>query len=144
MRGAVDGAVPGVDAPDGQLALERVRLDDAGRDGCSSPSFRYSISTTRRFSAPSLSDLDELLLVARRRAAAGVWASSNWPNVSSSFLRTRSSGVCASAAIVGPTYSIASRIARASSGVSFGGPRKTSPYSSLSTRTRPVSSSTSA
>ena len=50
---------------------------------------------------------------------SGVWFS-NWPNVSSSFCRTRSSGVCTWAAIVGPTMSSASRIARASSGVSRG------------------------
>ena len=65
--------------------------------------------------------------VATRPASAsaicglGVCASSNCPNVSSSFLRTRSSGVCASAAIIGPTNSSASRIARASSGVRRGG-----------------------
>ena len=46
--------------------------------------------------------------------------------------RTRSSGVCASAAIIGPTNSSASRIARASSGVSRGGRRNVSPKSSLS------------
>ena len=45
-----------------------------------------------------------------------------------------------SAAISGPTNSSASRIARASSGVSRGGARKVSPKSSLSTRTCPSSS----
>ena len=49
--------------------------------------------------------------------------------------RTRSSGVCASAAIIGPTNSSASRIARASSGVSLGGERNVSPKSSFSTWT---------
>ena len=58
---------------------------------------------------------------------SGVCTSSNCPNVSSSFLRTRASGVCASAAIIGPTYSSASRIARASSGVRRGAARNVSP-----------------
>src|SRR5207244_748162 len=73
----------------------------------------------------------------------GVCARSNSPNVSSSFLRTRSSGVRASAAIIGPTNSSASRIARASSGVRRGGARNVSPNSSLSTRTFPSASSAS-
>ena len=71
-------------------------------------------------------------------SASSCWPNS--PNVSSSFLRTRSSGVCASAAIIGPTNSRASRIARASSGVSRGARRNASPNSSLSTRTSSPSS----
>ena len=88
--------------------------------GVSSPSLRYSISTTRRFSTASES-VRTSCSSSSPAVPAGVWANSNWPKVSSSLRRTRSSGVRASAAIVGPTYSIASRIARASSGVSFGG-----------------------
>ena len=65
----------------------------------------------------------------------GVWARSNWPNASSSFARTRSSGELEPAAIIGPTNSSASRIARASSGVRRGARRKVSPKSSLSTCT---------
>ena len=84
---------------------------------------------------------DEIGLVGRRSRGSGVCASSNWPNVSSSLSRTRSSGVCASAAIIGPTNSSASRIARASSGVRRGGRRNVSPKSSLSTRTWSPSSS---
>ena len=63
---------------------------------------------------------DEVLLGAglRRRASA---TARTTPKVSSSFARTRSSGECAPAAIIGPTNSSASRIARASSGVSRGG-----------------------
>ena len=109
-----------------QLALDRVRLDD--------PCVRLLVALLQ------VLDLDEpallraaaerpheLLLGVGDARGAGVCASSNWPKVSSSLRRTRASGVFASAAIVGPTYSIASRIARASSGVSFGARRKTSP-----------------
>ena len=122
---AVGGPVPGVDDPVRQHALERVRLDQ---------------TLARRLLAflqvvdrnhPALLDrlgqrCDELLLVALG-GGSGVWWSSNWPNVSSSFFRTRSSGVCTWAAIEGPTMSSASRIARASSGVRRGASRKTSP-----------------
>ena len=58
--------------------------------------------------------------ILRRGSRRSRW-SSNWPNVSSSFWRTRSSGVCTCAAIDGPTMSSARWIARASSGVRRGG-----------------------
>ena len=99
-----------------------------------SPSLRCSISTSFRLLIASLK-VDTRSTSARGTSGSGVWASSNAPNVSSSFLRTRSSGVWASAAIIGPTNSSASRIARASSGVSLGGARNVSPNSSLSTWT---------
>ncbi len=101
--------------------------------GVPSSSFRYSIST----SAPAADRVGQrrdqpFLGVLRGRLRASC-ESSNSPKVSSSFLRTRSSGRCASAAISGPTNSSASRIARASSGVSRGAERNVSPKSSLST-----------
>ena len=108
--------------------------------GVSSPSFMYSIATTRRSAIPRDSVATSSSSSSSERVS-GVWWSSNCPNVSSSFLRTRSSGVCTCAAIDGPTMSSARRIARASSGVSRGASRKTSPYSSLSTRTALPSSS---
>ena len=101
-------------------ALEGVRLDEP-LDGVSSPSFRYSIATS---AALARSPREASRRAPPRRAptcgSRRLGESSNWPNVSSSFRRTRSSGVCACAAIEGPTKSSASRIARASSGVRRG------------------------
>src|SRR5436190_1516042 len=67
-------------------------------DHVCSPSFWYSISTSLRSRIASLN-------VATSRSSSeptcgsGVCVSSNLPNVSSSFRRTRSSGVCAAAAL---------------------------------------------
>ena len=81
---------------------------------------------------------DEVVLLGRRRAAPGVRASSNCAERLLELLAdARRAGVCASAAIIGPTYSSASRIARASSGVRRGAARNVSPHSSLSTWTEP-------
>ncbi len=104
-------------------------------DGTSSLlGFRYSISTSAvlrdRLGSACRRDPPR-----RRRAARGSASARTAPNVSSSLARTRSSGECAPAAIIGPTNSSARRIARASSGVSRGGRRNVSPKSSLSTCT---------
>ena len=98
----------------------------------SSPTAVYSISTSR------CSVLARESVAMSCSSAVTAWRSgpsstSNSPKVSSSLRRTRSSGVWASAAIIGPTNSSASRMARASSGVSLGGRRNVSPKSSFST-----------
>ena len=128
-RVAVD--VPRVDVPVRQSPLDRVRLDRPRRRPRSTPA---SGTRARRPCAPRSRASAWRPGPPRRRPAASASAtSSNTPNVSSSLARTRSSGECAPAAIIGPTNSSASRIARASSGVSRGGPRNVSPKSSLST-----------
>ena len=103
-------------------------------DHVCSPCFWYSTSTSV-WSLIACVNVAISCSSSSEKLGSGVWASSNWPNVSSSFARTRSRGVCACAAIIGPTNSSASRIARASSGVRRGGRRNVSPKSSLSTCT---------
>jgi hypothetical protein len=102
---AVARAVPRVTSPVGQLALERVRLDDALRPRLLAFLLVLDLDQVRsRIASVSVATRS---LPRHRACGSGVCASSNWPNVSSSFFRTRSSGVCASAAIIGPTNSSA-------------------------------------
>jgi hypothetical protein len=95
---AVDRPVPRVHAPERQLALDRVRLDERVVGPPRPPS---GTRARRRVASPRPARACGRAPPRRspRRLAAG--ASSNWPKVSSSLRRTRSSGVCASAAIVG-------------------------------------------
>ena len=127
-------AIPGVDVPVREVALDAVRLDDA----------RGGVVLVRA----QVLDLDEALLARSRRRASGS-APPPHPRAAaraSRAARTARTSPRASpgraragcgrrAAIIGPTNSSARRIARASSGVSRGGRRKASPNSSFSTRT---------
>src|SRR6185312_2315801 len=102
----VAGAIPGVDVPVRQPPLDRVRLDDVQRR---LPVFLFQVfgltSRRRRIAFVRIATSPSAAL---SELGSGVCVSSNSPNVSSSFLRTRSSGRCASAAISGPTNSSAS------------------------------------
>ena len=90
-------------------------------DGCSSTSFWYSISTSRRSRDAARERARRGLPRPARRAARRRLRELELRRTSPRASCARlSSGVCASAAIIGPTYSSASRIARASSGVSRG------------------------
>ena len=131
---AVARAIPGVDVPVREPALERVRLDERASTASPRPPSGTRARRAGARGSPRAS-VATSSSSARSTCGSGVCASSNWPNVSSSLRRTRASGVCASAAIIGPTNSSARRIARASSGVSRGARRNVSPKSSLSTRT---------
>ena len=112
--------VPGVHVPVRQLPLERVGLDEPRRRRSRRPP---SGTRSRRAGARAIAAgerRDELLLGARPAGSAS--ASARTRRTSPRACGARGRAACARpAAIIGPTNSSASRIARASSGVSRGG-----------------------